>query len=162
MEQKFETQERNEIIFNKRIFDQKTYEQIASEHGLTLERVRQIVFRKIKKIEKMMVAEKKVLAYLESAKEHEKRAIDAASYIHGVLNNIVQDLPDYISDNLDIKNLELSIRTYNCLKNERIKNLRELQTKSHMDILRIPNIGRRSLNEIIQVMSVHGLSLKEE
>lgn len=66
-------------------------------------------------------------------------------------------------DPLDIRidelELELSIRAYNCLKNEGIETLRELVTKTEAELLRTPNFGRVSLKEIVDMLAEFGLSL---
>lgn len=64
-------------------------------------------------------------------------------------------------DPLDIRidELELSIRAYNCLKNEGIETLRELVAKTEIDLIRTPNFGRVSLKEIVDMLAEFGLSL---
>ncbi len=55
--------------------------------------------------------------------------------------------------------LELSVRSYNCLKNADIRTIRELVQKSEPDMLRTKNFGRKSLNEIKEILSSMGLHL---
>lgn len=64
-------------------------------------------------------------------------------------------------DPLDIRldELELSIRAYNCLKNEGIETLRELVVKTELDLIRTPNFGRVSLKEVVDMLAEFGLSL---
>jgi DNA-directed RNA polymerase subunit alpha len=79
------------------------------------------------------------------------------------------DLPDEIIENysdprlefLDrsVEELELSVRSYNCLKNANIQNLRELVQKTESEMLKTKNFGRKSLNEIKDIMHKMGLSL---
>ena len=57
-----------------------------------------------------------------------------------------------------VEELELSVRTYNCLKNSNIRNVGELATKSEADLVRIKNCGRKSLNELKEILSGMGLS----
>jgi len=57
--------------------------------------------------------------------------------------------------------LELSIRTYNCLKREGINNLAELCRKTEKDLMKIRNMGRKSLEEILEALKERGLHLKE-
>ena len=65
-----------------------------------------------------------------------------------------------INENLNksVEELELSVRSYNCLKNANIRNIRELVTKSEADMLKTKNFGRKSLNEIKEILSGMGLS----
>jgi DNA-directed RNA polymerase subunit alpha len=65
------------------------------------------------------------------------------------------------NENLDrsVDELELSVRSYNCLKNADIRTIRELVQKSEPDMLRTKNFGRKSLNEIKEILSSMGLHL---
>lgn len=58
-----------------------------------------------------------------------------------------------------IDDLEFTVRTANCLKNEKIFMLSELLKKSEESLNKIPNLGRKSLNEIIELMCARGLKL---
>jgi DNA-directed RNA polymerase subunit alpha len=65
------------------------------------------------------------------------------------------------NENLDrsVDELELSVRSYNCLKNADIRTIRELVQKSEPDMLKTKNFGRKSLNEIKEILSSMGLHL---
>jgi DNA-directed RNA polymerase subunit alpha len=58
-----------------------------------------------------------------------------------------------------VEELELSVRSANCLKNDNIVYIGDLVQKSESDMLRTPNFGRKSLNEIKEVLSIMGLHL---
>ena len=58
-----------------------------------------------------------------------------------------------------VEELELSVRSYNCLKNANIQNLRELVQKTESEMLKTKNFGRKSLNEIKDILHKMGLSL---
>ncbi|MBI3025603.1 MAG: DNA-directed RNA polymerase subunit alpha [Candidatus Tectomicrobia bacterium] len=58
-----------------------------------------------------------------------------------------------------VEELELSVRSYNCLKNARIHTLGDLVQKSEAEMLKTRNFGRKSLNEIREILSGMGLSL---
>ncbi len=58
-----------------------------------------------------------------------------------------------------VEELELSVRSANCLKNDNIVYIGDLVQKSEGDMLRTPNFGRKSLNEIKEVLTVMGLHL---
>ena len=58
-----------------------------------------------------------------------------------------------------VEELELSVRSYNCLKNANIRTIRELVQKSETDMLKTKNFGRKSLNEIKEILQTMGLSL---
>jgi DNA-directed RNA polymerase subunit alpha len=65
------------------------------------------------------------------------------------------------NENLDrsVEELELSVRSYNCLKNANISTIRELVQKSEQEMLKTKNFGRKSLNEIKEILSAMGLTL---
>jgi DNA-directed RNA polymerase subunit alpha len=61
-----------------------------------------------------------------------------------------------------VDELELSVRSANCLKNDNIVYIGDLVQKSEAEMLRTPNFGRKSLNEIKEVLSIMGLHLGME
>jgi DNA-directed RNA polymerase subunit alpha len=58
-----------------------------------------------------------------------------------------------------VEELELSVRSYNCLKNANIRTIRELVGKTETEMLKTKNFGRKSLNEIKEILQSMGLSL---
>lgn len=58
-----------------------------------------------------------------------------------------------------VDELELSVRSYNCLKNANIRNIGELVQKTEAEMLKTRNFGRKSLNEIKEILETLGLSL---
>jgi len=58
-----------------------------------------------------------------------------------------------------VDELELSVRSANCLKNADIKYIGELVQKTEQEILMTKNFGRKSLNEIKEILSCMGLRL---
>jgi DNA-directed RNA polymerase subunit alpha len=67
----------------------------------------------------------------------------------------------HLIDNLkrSVDELELSVRSYNCLKNANIRNIGELVQKSEAEMLKTRNFGRKSLNEIKEILETLGLNL---
>jgi DNA-directed RNA polymerase subunit alpha len=65
------------------------------------------------------------------------------------------------NENLDksVEELELSVRSYNCLKNANIRTIRELVQKTEAEMLKTKNFGRKSLNEIKEILTTMGLGL---
>jgi DNA-directed RNA polymerase subunit alpha len=61
-----------------------------------------------------------------------------------------------------VDELELSVRSANCLKNDNIVYIGDLIQKSEAEMLRTPNFGRKSLNEIKEVLAQMGLHLGME
>ncbi|MBL8598258.1 MAG: DNA-directed RNA polymerase subunit alpha, partial [Devosia sp.] len=58
-----------------------------------------------------------------------------------------------------VDELELSVRSANCLKNDNIVYIGDLIQKTEAEMLRTPNFGRKSLNEIKEVLAQMGLHL---
>jgi len=58
-----------------------------------------------------------------------------------------------------IDTLELSARSLNSLKSEGVKTIGDLVQKTESDLMKTPNLGRKSLNEIKEALAVHGLTL---
>ncbi len=70
-----------------------------------------------------------------------------------------EDLPFNRNLLRKVDELELSVRSANCLKNDNIIYIGDLVQKSEGEMLRTPNFGRKSLNEIKEVLSIMGLHL---
>ena len=58
-----------------------------------------------------------------------------------------------------VEELELSVRAYNCLKSANIKTIGELVSKTESEMLKYRNFGKKSLNEIKEVLTKYGLYL---
>ena len=71
------------------------------------------------------------------------------------------DGPGIRNENLNrsVEELELSVRSYNCLKNANIATIGELIQKTEAEMLKTKNFGRKSLNEIKEILAQMGLSL---
>src|SRR5512140_1353819 len=69
--------------------------------------------------------------------------------------------PEIRNENLNrsVEELELSVRSYNCLKNANIQTIGELVQKTEAEMLKTKNFGRKSLNEIKEILATMGLSL---
>ena len=61
-----------------------------------------------------------------------------------------------------VEELELSVRSMNCLKNDNIIYIGDLVQKTESEMLRTPNFGRKSLNEIKEILSTMSLYLGME
>lgn len=79
----------------------------------------------------------------------------------GEETQVAEELSPKLNDNLfkTVDALELSVRAANCLENANIKYIGELVTKTEGDMLKTKNFGRKSLNEIKDILMEMGLSL---
>lgn len=69
-------------------------------------------------------------------------------------------LPDILGRSID--EMELSVRSFNCLKRAGIHTVEDLTKKSEEDMLKVRNLGRKSLDEVIQKLQSYGLSLRNQ
>jgi DNA-directed RNA polymerase subunit alpha len=79
-----------------------------------------------------------------------------------VAEEVRQELPFNAALLKKVDELELSVRSANCLKNDNIVYIGDLIQKSEAEMLRTPNFGRKSLNEIKEVLAQMGLHLGME
>ncbi|WP_077616045.1 DNA-directed RNA polymerase subunit alpha [Caenibacillus caldisaponilyticus] len=63
---------------------------------------------------------------------------------------------------MTIEELDLSVRSYNCLKRAGINTVQELTQKTEEDMMKVRNLGRKSLEEVQEKLAELGLSLKKE
>ena len=65
-------------------------------------------------------------------------------------------------DDILIEELELGVRSYNCLKRAGIQTVGELVAKSEAELNAIPNFGKKSIDEVIETIAARGLGLRPE
>jgi len=65
-------------------------------------------------------------------------------------------------ENFPIEELELGVRSYNCLKRVGIETIGDLVSKSENELASIPNFGRKSIEEVKETLVTHGLTLRGE
>jgi DNA-directed RNA polymerase subunit alpha len=65
-------------------------------------------------------------------------------------------------ENFPIEELELGVRSYNCLKRVGIETIGDLVTKSENELAAIPNFGKKSIEEVKETLATHGLTLRGE
>jgi DNA-directed RNA polymerase subunit alpha len=63
-------------------------------------------------------------------------------------------------ENFPIEELELGVRSYNCLKRVGIETIGDLVTKSESELAAIPNFGKKSIEEVKETLAQHGLTLR--
>ena len=63
-------------------------------------------------------------------------------------------------DDMLIEELELGVRSYNCLKREGIETVGDLVSKTEAELLNIPNFGKKSIDEVKEKLAERGLSLR--
>lgn len=84
---------------------------------------------------------------------------DAADDIT-VMNESANEDKDRITE-MQIEELELSVRSYNCLKRAGISTVGELCNKTQDEMMKVRNLGRKSLDEVVEKLSEMGLHFRE-
>jgi DNA-directed RNA polymerase subunit alpha len=96
-------------------------------------------------------------------KDHMNIFINFEEEMEATIGGVAGDdrKPEIRNENLNrsVEELELSVRSYNCLKNANIQTIGELVQKTEAEMLKTKNFGRKSLNEIKEILSSMGLSL---
>ena len=63
---------------------------------------------------------------------------------------------------MKIEDMDFSVRSYNCLKRANIHTVEDLTRKSEDEMLKVRNLGKKSLDEVIQKLESYGLSLEKK
>ena len=70
--------------------------------------------------------------------------------------------PANAMDDILIEELELGVRSYNCLKRAGIQTVGDLIAKTESELNAIPNFGKKSIDEVIETLHARGLGLRNE
>ena len=76
------------------------------------------------------------------------------------MNESASEDKDRITE-MQIEELELSVRSYNCLKRAGISTVGELCNKTQDEMMKVRNLGRKSLDEVVEKLSEMGLHFRE-
>jgi DNA-directed RNA polymerase subunit alpha len=75
---------------------------------------------------------------------------------------VVESATAHGMENFPIEELELGVRSYNCLKRVGIETIGDLTSKNEAELAAIPNFGRKSIEEVRETLAAHGLTLRGE
>ena len=70
--------------------------------------------------------------------------------------------PPNAMDDILIEELELGVRSYNCLKRAGIQTVGDLVSKTEGELNAIPNFGKKSIDEVIETLHARGLALRDD
>ena len=96
--------------------------------------------------------------------EHLRLFIDMSDVAKNA-DDIMVERPEVQRDKvleMTIEELDLSVRSFNCLKRAGIDTVEDLINRSEEDMIKVRNLGRKSLEEVIQKLASLGLALKKE
>ena len=164
---------REEMVLFAIYKDNKTLEQTGKILGVTRERIRQVQYKALRKLmrwqryfevgeyfSKEQLAKQDYQKYLEE-KHKEWDYESAKSFIAAYEQNLTDEKIRALE--IPIEELDLSVRSYNCLKRAYIKTIKELSEKTVYDLYKIRNMGKKSAKEIMQKLEEQfGIKLKEE
>lgn len=174
--------ERESMVIQLRFKYGLTLTDVAKEYGnVTRERIRQVEAKAIRKLNHPtrrrwlihgvtgMIESAEVAAASQAVTNELKSTINEISKISFNLAELVGKKPIEISMDkfnqeqildLEIDELDLSVRSYNCLNRAGIKTLGDITNLSSLELLRVRNLGKRSYDEIVKVLEDRGLCLK--
>lgn len=94
--------------------------------------------------------------------DHTKLFVDLVENM-GAQTILVHEDPDRPTPlNMSVEDLDLSVRSYNCLKRANIHTVEDLTKRTEDDMLKVRNLGRKSLEEVVKKLEELGLSLKDQ
>lgn len=165
--------EREQSVLMRRFQQKMTLEQCGKEYGITRERIRQIEAKALRKLRHptraaMMQAvpktemQRQAGEYADLQKENEwlKKALETLMEKMGVERKIVS--ADMVRAEIPIEELDFSVRSYNCLRRAGVYTLQDLAELDESKLMRVRNLGRRSLEEIKAKLAERGIELKGE
>lgn len=165
--------EREEAVIKYRLKDGLTLRDTGKAMDITQERVRQIEAKALRKLrhptrKKLMIAVPLSELYELQEKynllsrEHEL-LVKAMEIIQGKVTtpqSIEKMANAAVWMQTELEDLDLSVRTYNCLKRANKNTLRDLVEMRPGDLQKVRNLGRKSFEEVVNTLKRYGLSLK--
>jgi DNA-directed RNA polymerase subunit alpha len=97
--------------------------------------------------------------------EELRQPLGAATLEAGAPAGAVQAQPGRATSAMDdilIEELELGVRSYNCLKRAGIQTVGDLISKSEGELNAIPNFGKKSIDEVVETLAARGLNLRDD
>ena len=94
--------------------------------------------------------------------EHLNKVLSLAEITQDInIEKEVETVEENKYENITIEDLDLSVRSYNCLKRASISTVLELTEKSEDDMMKVKNLGKKSLKEIKEKLAAIGLSFRD-
>ena len=145
--------ERERRVLDFRYKDGLTFEEIGKRECVTRERIRQIHAKSLRKLrcpDRLNYLKYGVAGVIARKTENAREAALASL-----------PKPDKLED-ITLEELELSVRSYNCLKRAGKCTLRDVSEMTFDELCHVRNIGKKSVNEICAVLAEYGVSLKPD
>ena len=148
--------------------DGKTFEEIGNIYGITRERIRQIQAKALRKLRQPSrrkyielgvngVIEKIKEGYAVKVAELTEKMLYLTQITDANMNKVIERCEiARKSKSEQIENFDLSVRSYNCLCRAGLRTLSDIASLSYGQLLRVRNLGRRSFEEIVDVLENNG------
>ena len=143
--------DRERRVLDFRYKDGLTFEEIGKRFCVTRERARQIYARALRKLcnpQRLNYLKYGISGVVARKTENAREAALASL-----------PKPDK-PGNIPLEELELSVRSYNCLKRAGMNTLREVSEMTFYELCNVRNLGKKSVDEICAVLTKHGITLK--
>jgi len=153
--------EREVSVLNNYYFEEKTLEEVGKLYGVTRERIRQILAKALRKLRhpqrrNLLENGMAYLDYVEmeyqTRKEEEKDRLIAEKLARDAeleaLRNELEP-PEDTAENMHIRELGLSVRSYNCLLRAGYETVGDLKNTNELRLMKCRNLGKKSLAEVV-------------
>lgn len=162
--------EREALYIRKKFKDEMTLEEVGKEYGVTKERVRQICKYGLMKVKSKLETAKKNEEFEQTKRLVDdliaKRAELVEEFKHtGVYTKGMERafgsimIPEPCPNPTNILDLDLSLRSYNCLRRSGIETVEQLACMSRDDILGIKNMGKKCCREVVDKLREFGITV---
>jgi len=152
--------DRQKIVITLRYRSHMTLEDIAKELHVTRERVRQIEARAIRILRRRESLNHWLLVPMERLLEAQRERDELKLKL--ITLGRTEDLePEPKLKSVGIDEMDLSVRAYNCLRRAGIDTLADLQKMTQEDLMKVRNLGRKGLEEIIAKAKEYGITIEE-
>lgn len=170
-------------IFLSHFRDNLTLTEIGKDYNVSRERIRQICFIVCKKLKYLVKKHETYLANRNIILEEERQEEQLNKY-RSELVELFRQKGEYTEDmiitfgevqltptkarykneilNMGVEELDLSVRTFNCMRRANIQTVGELTEKTENEIYKIRNLGKKSLKELIKKLRELGLKFADE
>lgn len=166
--------DREQDVLKRRFSEKLTLRAIGDIHGLSPERIRQIGVKALRKLrmpsrKNMFIAvpltevKEQNMEYQKLSREHEllATAFEMVTAKKADPEVVVPLAEMAVTMQTPISDLDLSVRSFNCLKRAGKNTLRDIVEMTEDDLLQIRNLGRKSAEEIIGKIKSYGLDLSK-
>jgi hypothetical protein len=154
--------EREHGVLIKRFRETMTLKEIGVFYGVTPERIRQIQAKALRKMRRPRYSNLFKGVSLSELIEKNKK-YNELQYEYDVLRRAVDknNSMSAITRQIKISEVDFEVRTYNCLARAGLENLGDIADLTYNELISIRNVGKKSYDDVVKVLSQYNLKLKE-